>query len=234
MDKEVIQIMSLSDNSYDRISGLLEQTRRLGGRFMDTPGLAVEGFPRSANTFVVTAIQISWPNMAVRSHSHDSKNLITANGSFPVVSVIRNPLDAISSYSVHISLKSPDKAKNITRLIGMYGDLIKCAANNPNVFVIPFEDVITDIVGTLDLLESRYGLEGRVHVGSDVIFKQTTDLSKGENSTAEAFTKKGHVPRDRDPLHAEVLSELQSPAYEDALNDLIKMYDSIVKNYYQR
>ena len=226
--------MSLSDKPYKTISELLKQHRGNGGGLVEAPDFVVDGYPRSANTFLVTALNMSWPDMVVQSHNHDSKHLAAASGLFPVVSVIRNPVDAIASYAVHLSRNEPDRIKNLAALLGLYGDLVKRALDNPHVFVIPFEAVVSDVVGVLDLLEVKYGLKNRVQVSSEEILIQTRNLSNQVNLTTDSFIKRGHVPRDRDPLYSEVLSELQSPAYEEALNNLIKMYNSIVKNYYQR
>jgi len=225
--------MSLLNNDYKSISDLFARTRDRGGRFVTNPDFIVEGFPRSANTFLVTALNMSWPNLAVQSHTHDSKNLTTADGSFPVVSVIRNPLDAITSCSVHLSLKEPEKATNFTRIIDLYGDLAYCAQNNPNVFVIPFEKVTSDIVGILDLIEVRYGLEKRVHVSSENIFDKTSELSKMVNQNDESFIKRGHVPRDRHPLYLEVLEELQNPIYAESISKVTEIYDSLMQDFYQ-
>jgi hypothetical protein len=225
--------MSLSDNTYETIAELFAQTRHKGGKHVANPDFAVEGFPRSANTFLVAALNMSWPDMTVQSHSHDSKNLTIADGSFPVVSVIRNPLDAIASCSVHLSVQEPEKAKNLTRLIDLYGDLAYCANKNPHVFAIPFEKVTSDIVGTLDLLENRYGLVKRVHVSPEDIFRKTSDLSKIVNQNSESFTKRGHVPRDRDPLYEKILEELQDPTYAESLNKITKIYESLVDDFYK-
>jgi hypothetical protein len=225
--------MSLSNNDYKSIADLFAQTINKDRRSVTNPDFTVEGFPRSANTFLVTALNMSWPTMAIQSHSHDSKHLSNANGLFPVVSVIRNPLDAIASCSVHLSLKEPEKGKNFTRLIDLYGDLAYCAQNNPNVFVIPFEKVTSDIVGILDLIEVRYGLEKRVHVSSENIFDKTSDLSKMVNQNHESFIKRGHVPRDRHPLYLEVLEELQNPIYAESISKVTEIYDSLIQDFYQ-
>jgi hypothetical protein len=225
--------MSSSNNAYETIAELFAETKSRDGKFVTSPDFAVEGFPRSANTFLVTALNMSWPNMAVQSHSHDSKNLTTADGSFPVVSVIRNPLDAIASCSVYLSLKEPEKGKNFTRLIDLYGDLIYCAQNNSNVFVIPFEKVTSDIVGTLDLIEAKYGLEKRVPLSPENIFEKTSDLSKMVNQNDESFSKRGHVPRDTHPLYSEILKELQNPIYRESLSNVTKIYNSLIHDFYQ-
>jgi hypothetical protein len=225
--------MSSPNNGYETIAKLFSETRDKGGDFVTNPDFVVESFPRSANTFLVTALNMSWPNMAVQSHSHNSKHLTAANGSFPVVSIIRNPLDAIASCSVHLSLKEPEKGKDLIGLIDLYGDLACCAQNNSNVFVIPFEKAISDIVGTLDTIEAKYGLEKRVHVSSENIFDKTSDLSKMVNQDNESFIKRGHVPRDRHPLYAEVLEELKKPIYAESLSNVTEIYDSLVHDFYQ-
>lgn len=226
--------MSLSNKSSETISELLKESRSKGGRFVENPDFVVDGYPRSANTFLVTALNMSWPDMAVKSHDHDSKNLEAASGLVPVVSVIRNPIDAIASYAVHLSLYEPDRINNLALLLALYGDIAKTTFDNPHVFAIPFEEVTSDIVGILDLLESKYELKNRVYFSPEEILGQTRDISKQVNSTTNSFTKRGHVPRDLDPLHSEALAELQSPAYEKELGNLTRLYDSILENYSRR
>jgi hypothetical protein len=224
--------MSSPNNSYETIAELFAETRRKGGRSVTNPDFTVESFPRSANTFLVAALNMSWPNMSVQSHSHNSKHLTAANGLFPVVSIIRNPVEAIASCSVHLSVKELEKAKNLTRLIELYGDLVYCAQNNSNVLVIPFEKVTSDIVGTLDLIENRYGLEKRVHLSAENILAKTSELSKMVNQDDESFTKRGHVPREIHPLYSEIVEELKSPIYAESLTNVSKIYNSLMHDFY--
>jgi hypothetical protein len=226
--------VSLSGKPYKTISELLKQHRGSGGRFVENPDFVVDGYPRSANTFLVTALNMSWPGMVVQSHSHDSKHLAAANGLVPVVSVIRNPIDAIASYAVHLSSNELNGINNLDLLISLYGDIAKKTFDNPHVFAIPFEEITTDVAGILDLLESKYELKNRVYVSPEEILSQTQDLSKQVNLTTDSFTKRGHVPRNLDPLHSEVLEKLQGPAYEQALSNLLRLYDSILENYPRR
>lgn len=232
MDQKVIQMMSMSDKSPDTISEMLNKTRFDGGRFVENPDFVVDGYPRSANTFLVTALNMSWPSMSVKSHEHDSKNLKDANGLVPVVSVIRNPADAIASYAVHLSLYEPDRIKNLSLLFAIYGDMAKQATDNPNVFTIPFDEVISDVAATLDLLEAKYALKNRVQVSSEEILSQTQDLSKQVNLTTDSFTKRGHVPREKDPLYEQVLKELRNPIYARSLDNVTKLYNGLINKYY--
>jgi hypothetical protein len=224
--------MSSLGRSFETISEILEKSRSRGGRFAENPDFVVDGYPRSANTFLVTALNMSWPNMIVKSHGHDSKNLADANGLVPVVSVIRNPLDAISSYAIHLSLYEPDRINNLALLFGLYGDMAKQATDNQNVFTIPFDEVISDVVGTLDLLEAKYELKNRIYVSPKEILSQTQNVSKQVNLTTDSFTKRGHVPRDKDPLHKEVLKEMQNSIYEKSLNNVTKLYNGLISKYY--
>lgn len=232
MDQKVVQVMSSLGRSFETISEILEKSRSRGGRFAENPDFVVDGYPRSANTFLVTALNMSWPNMIVKSHGHDSKNLADANGLVPVVSVIRNPLDAISSYAIHLSLYEPDRINNLALLFGLYGDMAKQATDNQNVFTIPFDEVISDVVGTLDLLEAKYELKNRIYVSPKEILSQTQNVSKQVNLTTDSFTKRGHVPRDKDPLHKEVLKEMQNSIYEKSLNNVTKLYNGLISKYY--
>lgn len=224
--------MSLSDRSYETISDILKKSRSRGGRFVENPDFVVDGYPRSANTFLVTALNMSWPDMAVKSHGHDSKNLAEATGLVPVVSVVRNPMDAISSYAVHLSLYEPERVNNLALLFGLYGDMVKQALENPHVFAIPFEEVTSDVVGTLDLLEAKYELKNRIQVSPEEILGQTQDISKQVNLTTDSFTKRGHVPRDKHPIHSEVLESLQSKTYAKPMRDITRLYDEIINGYY--
>jgi hypothetical protein len=225
--------MSSPNNGYETIAELFAETRDKGGDFVTNPDFVVESFPRSANTFLVTALNMSWPNMGVQSHSHNSKHLTAADGSFPVVSIVRNPLDAVASCSVHLSLKEPEKGKDLIGLIDLYGDLAYCAQKNSNVLVIPFEKVTSDIVGTLDLIENRYGLEKRVHLSAENILAKTSELSKMVNQDDESFTKRGHVPREIHPLYAEIVEELKSPIYAESLINVTEIYDILIHDFYQ-
>lgn len=225
--------MPFPDKSYETISEILADSRDGGGRLVENPDFVVDGYPRSANTFLVTALNMSWPDMVVKSHGHDSRTLAEANGLVPVVSVIRNPIDAISSYAVHLSLYEPERVDNLALLLGIYGDIAKQTLDNPHVFAIPFEEVTSDVTGTLDLLEAKYELRNRVLVSREEIFNQTRNLSEQVNLTNDSFTKRGHVPRPLDPLYNQVKIQLQSQLHKSHLDDLNKIYKSIIIHYYQ-
>ena len=100
------------------------------------------------------------------------------------------------------------------------------------MFVIPFEEVVSDIVGILDLIENKYGLEKRAHTSSENILNKTADLSRLVNQNAESFTKRGHVPREKDPLYAEILEELKDSVYAESLDNVTKLYEDLVSKYY--
>ena len=60
--------------------------------------ICIEGFPRSANSFAVRAFPIANPNIKVSSHIHVTMQIIKAvNLSIPVLFLLRDPLDSLSS-----------------------------------------------------------------------------------------------------------------------------------------
>lgn len=61
----------------------------------------VDGYPRSANTFLSHSFRIAFPEFKVRSHSHSPfLPLAALKRDIPGVVVIRQPQDAIVSYAV--------------------------------------------------------------------------------------------------------------------------------------
>ena len=67
----------------------------------ETTDLCVEGFPRSANSFTVSAIQSAQPqSLSVAHHTHVPANAIRATRlRIPTLILIRNPGDAIISWT---------------------------------------------------------------------------------------------------------------------------------------
>ena len=61
----------------------------------------IDGYPRSANTFISNSLQLSFPDKVIRSHSHSPFLPIAGiRKGLPGIFVIREPIEAISSYIV--------------------------------------------------------------------------------------------------------------------------------------
>lgn len=66
--------------------------------------LSIEGYPRSANTFVLNLLRFTQPALRVRSHRHIPPHVIAAvQAGLPVLLLVRPPLDCVASYAILVS-----------------------------------------------------------------------------------------------------------------------------------
>jgi hypothetical protein len=168
--------------------------------------------------------------LIVQSHAHDAALLKTADGSVPVVSIVRHPLDAIASTVVYLasSPETADRAGDIGSIIRYYGNIVEVAANNPHVLMLPFDEVTTNLHKVLLLLETRYDLGAPSSLSAAEVLAETTGISRATLPENEQFARRGHVPRQRSSAHFRVVDVLRSTPYRAVLDDLTKMYDSIL------
>lgn len=75
-----------------------EGTRRA---ITDKTDIVIEGFPRSGNTFAVFALRDANPQLSVASHIHHHGPIrIAAKRNLPLLVVIREPVECLSSYLI--------------------------------------------------------------------------------------------------------------------------------------
>ena len=135
---------------YVRVARLRHGDRVLG------PGtdLVIEGFPRSANTFAVTAFQLTQTDpVRVAHHLHSSGHVIAAaSRGVPTLLIVRTPRDAIVS-SV---LRKPSLAVEAVadRYATFHEPLLPLAGR---IEIASFEQVTTDFGAVIDRLNQRYG-----------------------------------------------------------------------------
>lgn len=72
--------------------------------------LVIEGYPRSANSFVVRSITRSNPELKVAHHLHVSSSILAAKGRSPVLVLFRRPEEAVKS---NLALLFQSKVKNL-------------------------------------------------------------------------------------------------------------------------
>jgi hypothetical protein len=119
------------------------------------PDLILESFPRSGNTFMHIALRLSWPDMIIKSHSHDPRDIQNAGKDIPIVSMVRKPEDAIVSWTVFANAKENlSHFRDIENSIGAYRKSITAVIENSNVFVIPFQKAVANVNEVLDLTTS--------------------------------------------------------------------------------
>jgi len=116
--------------------------------------LVIEGFPRSANSFAVTAFEFAQERrVRISHHFHMAGNVIyAARRNIPVLLLIRDPLDAVPSYMLYESASADvalDYYINFHRSVLPYSDKL-CIAN--------FNEVIEDFGAVIERLNRKFGL----------------------------------------------------------------------------
>lgn len=100
-------------------------------------------FPRSGNFFLVDVLRKNAPTTSYNWVGHNAFLLTKEKDSF---TVIRNPLECISSWIIYKNDSRPDRAEKAIRWYCAFYE--KCHENNIRIFT--FEDLISDPIGLLD------------------------------------------------------------------------------------
>jgi len=120
----------------------------------DKTEIVIEGFPRSGNTFAVTAFTIAQSRpVNIARHTHRAAQVVTAvHKNLPTLIVIRHPLDAVLSLVIrhpYISLQ-----QGFRNYIRFYQDIQPYR----NGFVIAkFDDIISDFGQVIIKLNEKFG-----------------------------------------------------------------------------
>lgn len=75
--------------------------------------LVVEGFPRSANSYVVVGLHTVNPDLRIAHHLHAASQVIyAARMHIPIIILIRDPIDAVTSLKIYDEQVSMDSLFN--------------------------------------------------------------------------------------------------------------------------
>ncbi len=115
--------------------------------------LAVEGYPRSANTFVVHALKWSNPELRLASHLHACGSVkFAARKQIPMLVLIREPRGAVVSLALRENLR-------LDYCFQWYLKYYRCvAAHRSSVVLAEFSTVTSGLDSVYDELRSIYGL----------------------------------------------------------------------------
>jgi len=126
-----------------------------GGAFIDADtDLVVEGFPRSANTFAVEAVEMAQPDgLSIAHHSHAPAQVLEGvRREIPTIVLVRDPRDAVCS----VTLRNP--ARTLEQALDEYQAFYRSLEDVKDRTVIaPFEVVTTDMGQVIDAVNARCG-----------------------------------------------------------------------------
>lgn len=117
--------------------------------------LVVEGYPRSGNTFAVTALEFANPDVVIKSHVHFPAQVRAAvHRSLPTMICIRQPIDSVASLLIafpHIRIGAA-----LREYIHHHEEMLDVA---DQVLIAPFDEITTDLAPITAELNERWGLQ---------------------------------------------------------------------------
>ena len=128
--------------------------RRYGDRVLnDRTELMIEGFPRSANTFAVTAFRSAQPRpVRIAHHLHSAAHVLAAQRrDVPVLFLLRRPQDAATSVMVRKPALDPSSV--IAAWIHLHERVLPVA---DRVVVASFEQATSDMGRVTERINDRY------------------------------------------------------------------------------
>jgi hypothetical protein len=116
--------------------------------------IAIEGYPRSGNTFAVVALQFAQPEpLRIAHHVHAPAHVIAAiRLGVPAMVVIRPPEDPVLGYTIWNPEVTVEQA--LRGYVRFHEPLVPRA---PDVLIATFEEVVTDYGAVIRRVNRRYG-----------------------------------------------------------------------------
>jgi hypothetical protein len=197
----------MSSDSRDQLYAHL--IKRYPERLIATPDkdLVIEGFPRSANTFIVEFMELSARSrgrqLSIAHHTHDPKNieLGIANG-IPCLVLVRDPLEAITSYCIYHGLSIEESA---SRYEMFYENLTSLAEPLP---IVDFELILSNPSTVMGIINRSYSVELPIPEDDESISKLAVAEIKQRSIKThghENYARKSGAPSsDRTALKNEV------------------------------
>jgi hypothetical protein len=145
---------------YWLISGELRlrfymKLRRDLGRvsIFSSPGIVIEGYPRSANSYAVCAFRIAnGLDMTITSHTHSFVSIkLAVRYKIPTIVLVRNPIDAVASQWFQyptVSLKT-----ELRRYATFYKEILRYVEG---IVLVPFESCISDFGKVIEAVNLKF------------------------------------------------------------------------------
>lgn len=208
---------------------------RRNGAFLvkDSTDLVIEGFPRSANSFLETALRITLkPPFSLAHHTHARSQVESAvSRGIPCLVLVRNPIDAIVSY-----LEENEKLSSPNVLLREYVIFYrKISKHDGNVKFISFESV----VGNCEKVVQDIALWGNLPLIDDASKLHDPKIVFDE-LTLNAFKRVGIIPAyrrtktkkqqlNREKLRAEIRDRVEVLSSKRLTNQANRVYQEISK-----
>ena len=203
--------------------------RRYGSRVLgpDTD-IVIEGFPRSANTFAVTAFELAQERpVTVAHHLHAAAHVVrAAQARVPVIVLVRAPEDAIASVVARKPSLDPAAAAAYLRFYeGVAGVLDACV-------VAEFRQVVDDFGGVIERTNRAYGTTFTPFEHTDENVRRCFDRIEAQNrdrSAGRLVESSVARPSDERARQAETARGRVESLPADVRSRLARVYDATVE-----
>ncbi len=121
----------------------------------DETDICIEGFPRSANSYAVVAFKLDNPGIKPGHHLHVPAQIMRAcQLNKPVITVIREPQEAVASFLVFQS------SVNVDLYLKLYIDFYKSLFSyQDKIIVADFKTVTSDFNSVIERVNQKYGTQ---------------------------------------------------------------------------
>ena len=195
--------------------------------------LVIEGFPRSANTFAVFAVQNVQPEkLRLAHHMHVPAQIIRGvHWKIPTIILIRNPRDAVVSFTMY------DQQISINQALKCYVSFYKSVYPYRSKCVIAsFEEVINNYSSIIQKINNKFGTKfvSLTPTRSELqgIFEKIEEVGKIEairqGKTECSELNIARPSSTRASLKTELVEKLKEPENQKILQDSEKIYREFI------
>jgi O-antigen/teichoic acid export membrane protein len=190
--------------------------------------LVVEGFPRSANTFVKASVLDANPAARVASHLHVARSVRRAvRLGIPAVVLVRDPADAVASLMVRDPRVHPVTA--LKAYLRFHRGVLPVL---DGVVVVRFNDAVHDPAATVAAVDARYGRRfAAPPTDAAVAERVRAEVERMERDFAGGVLDERAVARPstaRADLAAAVRAELERSPYVELLARCSAVHDEVL------
>jgi hypothetical protein len=165
--------------------------------------LVIEGYPRSANTFAVVAMNESNPGVEIAHHLHVPAQIIQAvQWNIPTLVLIRDPKNAVAS----MVLRQPEMSvlQGLKNYIFFYESI---QSYNSGYIVAMFEDVIRDYSQIINSLNMRFSTKFKLFAHTNTSQDKVFDKIETFDSN---FLKTSRPNDNRTKLKIEIIESIEN------------------------
>jgi hypothetical protein len=192
--------------------------------------LVVEGFPRSGNTFMVTALEnAAHHRIRIASHVHHVAQVkLACQRALPTALVVREPLDTLASYLTYGQHGRP--ARCIEEYISYHRELLPYL---DQLVVCHFDENVSDLSAVIERINERFDLALPPFDGSPENRKRVIDeIATFHRLTHPRLQSDFVAPRPTEARRAvteRFRAELEQPRYAKLLAEARELYGYYVQ-----